>query len=287
VVSAPPWRFAWRDGPVWTAADGPRLVGIVNVTPDSFSDGGRHLAPAAAADHAARLVAEGADAIDIGAESTRPGHAALAWSDEWRRLEPALRRVRAAVDTPISVDTRHAEVARRALDFGAQAVNDVSGLADPAMAATLATTKAAVIVGHWRPRLGPWAPAEVFGTLGRARAALMARGVEPERIALDPGLGFGKDASDNWRLLAALSRLAAMGAAVMVGASRKRFVTAVAAGDDLNARDQATALVALWAALAGAAMLRVHAPAASVPAVRVAAALRAALAGVATEEAPT
>lgn len=282
VSGGPSWRFAWNAGPVWRAEDGARVVGVVNATPDSFSDGGRFLDPAAAAAHAVALVAAGADALDVGAESTRPGHTPIAWTEEWARLGPVLRRVRSSVSVPLSVDTRHAEVARRALDEGAQAVNDVSGLADGAMAAVVVAAQSAVIVGHWRPRpaAGGWPVEAVAADLGRARDALAAAGLGLDRIALDPGLGFGKGGADNWRMLAGLARVVGLGAPVMVGASRKRFVAAVAGTADLGVRDEVTAQIALWAALSGAAMVRVHAPAPTVRALRVARALaRAAQAG--------
>lgn len=271
----PSWRFAWNAGPIWRGEDGTRLVGVVNATPDSFSDGGRWMDPEAAAAHAAALVGEGADALDVGAESTRPGHTPVAWVEEWARLGPVLRRVRSSVSVPLSVDTRHAEVARRALDEGAQAVNDVSGLADRAMAAVVVAAQSAVIVGHWRvrPAGGGWTVEAVAGDLARARDALAAAGLGVDRIALDPGLGFGKGGADNWRILAGLGRLTGLGAPVMVGASRKRFVAAAAGTADLVARDEVTAQIGLWAALAGAAMVRVHAPAPTVRALRVARAL--------------
>jgi dihydropteroate synthase len=267
------WRFRWRGGPTWGWEDGLRLVGVVNVTPDSFTDGGRYLDPGRAAEHALRLVAEGADAVDVGAESTRPGHVPVPWQEEWERLAPALRRIRAEVAVPVSVDTRHAEVARRALDAGAQAVNDVSGLADPAMVEVVARAGAAVVVGHWRPRRRPWRPRTVRRQLERARAALLAAGVSPDAVALDPGLGFGKTGADNWRLLAHLGTLTGLGSAVMVGASRKRFAAALSGDGD--AADEMTAYVTLWAALAGAAMARVHAPGPSARARAVARALAA------------
>ncbi len=270
-----PWRFAWNDGTLWRGEDGTRIVGVLNVTPDSFSDGGRYLDPGAAAEQALALVEAGADAVDVGAESTRPGHGPVPWGEEWRRLEPALGRVRDAVSVPLSIDTRHAEVARRALDAGAQAVNDVSGLADPAMPDVLLAAAGAVIVGHWRPRpeTGAWHASRVAADLEGRRRALLEAGLPADRIALDPGLGFGKGAEDNWRILARLDRVVALGAAVMVGASRKRFVAAVAGGPALPATDDVTAHLSLWCALRGAAMVRVHAPAPTMRALAVARAL--------------
>jgi len=263
------WRFVWRGGPAWDDAGGTRLLGVVNATPDSFSDGGRFLDAAAAADQAERLVADGAGAIDVGAESTRPGHTALDPQTEWERLAPALQAVVARVRVPVSVDTRHAAVARRALDAGAAAVNDVSGLADPEMAGVIASAGASAIVGHWQPRLGPWQVAVVARALAAARAALVDAGVPPERVALDPGLGFGKQAEDNWRLLAGIDSMAPAGVALAVGASRKRFVTSLAATDELSARDQVTSLLTLWLAQRGVAMVRVHDAAASARALAV------------------
>jgi dihydropteroate synthase len=276
-----PWRFAWCGGPVWDASGGTRIVAIVNVTPDSFTDGGRFLAPEAAADHAVRLVAEGADALDVGAESTRPGHEPVDPEAEWCRLAPALARVRAAVDVPVSVDTRHAAVARRALDAGAQAINDVSGLGDPEMAALVGRTGSAVIVGHWRPRPPDrtWHAARVAADLAAARERLLRAGVAGERIALDPGLGFGKGAEDNWRIVAGLDTLVGLGSAVMVGASRKRFALAGAEGAGPAAADEIAGHLSLWCALRGTAMVRVHAPAPSRRALAIARALAAAEGG--------
>jgi dihydropteroate synthase len=281
-AALPTWRFAWRSGPLWESSAGTRLVGIVNVTPDSFTDGGAHLAPADAAAHAVRLVEEGADALDVGAESTRPGHVPLAAEEEWRRLGPALARIRAAVSVPLSVDTRHAAVAARALDAGAQAVNDVSGLGDPEMVQLVCASGAPIILGHWRPgRAGTWTAAAVLSDLLAERQRLLDAGVGPERVAVDPGLGFGKRGEDNWRIVAALPALVAAGPALMLGPSRKRFLAAAAGLDAMDAgvRDELTAYVTMWAALTGVALVRVHAPAPSRRALAIATAVRAGGAG--------
>jgi dihydropteroate synthase len=216
----------------------PAVMGIVNVTPDSFSDGGRFLDPGAAVDHALRLAAEGADILDVGGESTRPP--AYGPSDpvdtreEIRRVVPVIERLAAATPLPISVDTRKAEVGRAALDAGASIVNDVSALGhDPEMAPAVAGAGAAVVLMHMRgddPRTmqddlayGDFL-AEIGGALSAAAGRAIASGIPAPRIAIDPGLGFGKSAGQNLRLVARLSALLPLGYPVVLGASRKGFV---------------------------------------------------------------
>jgi dihydropteroate synthase len=264
------------------------VMGVVNVTPDSFSDGGRWLRPEAAIDHGRRLLAEGADLLDVGGESTRPGAARVPVEEEARRVLPVIRAL-AAEGAVVSVDTTRAEVARAALDVGAAIVNDVSaGQADPEMATLVARTGAAYVAMHWR---GPSATMdglaeyddvvrEVCAELRARVEALTAAGVDPRRLILDPGLGFAKTAEHNWRLLAALADLVALGRPVLVGASRKRFLGALLGPDGAPVppagRDDATAATTALAAAAGAWCVRVHAVRASADAVRVAAAVRAA-----------
>ena len=250
----------------------PRIAGILNVTPDSFSDGGRFLDPERALAHGLRLVEEGADLLDVGAESTRPGGGVygagariVPAAEEIERLLPVIERLRARLALPISVDTRKAEVARAALRAGADLVNDVSALADPDMAAVVARAGCPVVLMHSRGDLGTMqrdisfrdVVGEVRDELAAARQSATAAGIAPERIVLDPGLGFGKTAAQNLELLARLGELAELGAPLLVGASRKSFLGQVA-GEPPDGRLAASLAAAAWAARGGAALVRVH-----------------------------
>ena len=250
----------------------PRIAGILNVTPDSFSDGGRFLDPERALAHGLRLVEEGADLLDVGAESTRPGGGVygagariVPAAEEIERLLPVIERLRARLALPISVDTRKAEVARAALRAGADLVNDVSALADPGMAAVVARAGCPVVLMHSRGDLGTMqrdisfrdVVGEVRDELAAARQSATAAGIAPERIVLDPGLGFGKTAAQNLELLARLGELAELGAPLLVGASRKSFLGQVA-GEPPDGRLAASLAAAAWAARGGAALVRVH-----------------------------
>jgi len=254
-----------------------RLLGVVNVTPDSFSDGGRFLDPERAVEHALRLVDEGADALDLGAESTRPGGGVygagareVPADEELARLLPVLERLRPLTSVPLSVDTRKAAVARAALAAGADLVNDVSALADPAMAEVVRTARCPVILVHSRGELGSMQAriafrdvvADVRADLDAARRRATAAGIDERAVLLDPGLGFGKTAAQNLALLRATGELAALGAPLVVGASRKSFLGAVT-GAGVEARLPGSLAAAAWAAQGGAAMLRVHDVAAS------------------------
>ncbi len=258
--AADSWIFRWgAGGAVWTGAGGCRVLGIVNVTPDSFSDGGSYATAEDAVRQALALIDEGADALDVGGESTRPGHVPVDPGTEWERLRPVLAALRDRVSVPLSVDTRHASVAERALELGVQAVNDVTGLGDPEMAKIVLRLGASVILGDWQP--GSRAePRAVFGRVLERASDLESRGVPHDRIAVDPGLGFAKKGRDNWRILRELEDLVRAGYPVVLGASRKRFVTTLAGSQDLAVRDEVTAYVSLLAARAGAAMARVHRP---------------------------
>jgi len=266
-----------------------RVVGVLNVTPDSFSDGGLFLAHEAAVARGVGLRDAGADLVDVGGESTRPGAQRVPPTEELRRVLPVVRGLVAA-GVVVSVDTTRAEVARAAVEAGAAVVNDVSGgLADPEMAATVADLDAVYVLSHWR---GPSdvmtsravyddVVAEVRAELTDRLAAVVAAGVDPARIVLDPGLGFAKVAEHDWALLAGLGELAALGHPLLVGASRKRFLGALLAGPDAvppppAARDEATAVVSALAADRGAWGVRVHEVSGSVAAVRVAQAWRSA-----------
>jgi len=265
------------------------VMGVVNVTPDSFSDGGRWLDPQAAITHGLRLVADGADLVDVGGESTRPGADRVPVEEELRRVLPVVRALCTA-GVVVSVDTMRADVARAALDVGAAIVNDVSGgLADPAVPAVVAAARVPLVVMHWRgPSAGMEALAVYDDVVADVRAELHARvdalvgaGLDPRQLVLDPGLGFAKTAEHNWHLLAALDELADLGRPLLVGASRKRFLGSLLAGPDgaplpPGARDAATAATSALAAAAGVWAVRVHAVRESADAVRVAAAVAAA-----------
>ncbi len=258
-------------------------MGVLNVTPDSFSDGGRYLDPRRAADHALEMEAAGAAIIDIGAESTRPhGAREVPAAIEIERVAPVLKRLGGRLRVPISIDTRKAAVARVALDAGAAIVNDLSALeADPGMAPLVAARRCAVVLMHMRG--GPEnhmkfahyrdVVSEVEAFLAaRARDAIRA-GVAPSRIILDPGLGFAKQARHSLALLGALPRLCALGYPILVGASRKGFVR-VTAGAQPAAVESATAAVSAIAVAAGVALVRVHDVGLAVAAVKMAAAIK-------------
>ena len=244
------------------------LMGVVNVTPDSFSDGGRHLERDAAVQHALALAGAGADLIDLGGESTRPGSAEVPVQVELDRVLPVLEAVRAASDVPVSVDTRKAAVAREALRLGAVLVNDVSGLGhDPALANAVAEAGAALALMHIQgtpetmqvdPRYDD-VVAEVIDFLSGRIDRAVAAGVARERIWVDPGIGFGKTSGHNLFLLRHLSQLRVLRAPVLVGTSRKRFIGVLSGG---RAPDQrlpgSLASIAALAVLHGADVVRVH-----------------------------
>lgn len=260
------------------------VMGVVNVTPDSFSDGGRWFDASAAVDRGLTLMAEGADLLDVGGESTRPGAARVPLADELARVLPVVEQL-VAHGAVVSVDTTRAAVAAQAVERGAVLVNDVSGgMADPDMADVVARTGAAYVAMHWRGHADVMdahdayddVVADVRRELAQRVEALRAAGVRDEQVVLDPGLGFAKTGESNWPLLAHLPQLVGDGYPVLVGASRKRFLGHLMAGPDGTpaapaARDDATAAVTALAAVAGAWAVRVHEVAASAAAVRVAA----------------
>ena len=243
------------------------LVGILNATPDSFSDGGLHLDPARAAAAAAELVAQGARMLDLGAESTRPGAAPVPPDEERQRLLPVLRAVRAAVGVPISVDTTKADVAREALDAGADLVNDVSaGRFDPDMLPLCARTGVPVVLMHMQgtpatmqldPRYTDVVTEVCAFLAARAEAAVEA-GVARDAIVVDPGIGFGKTVEHNCRLLRRLDLIAALGYPVLVGVSRKGFIGGLLGGRATGARLHGTAAAVALAVAGGARLVRVH-----------------------------
>ena len=262
------------------------VMGIVNVTPDSFSDGGRYLDPGAAVARCLELLAEGADLLDLGGESTRPGSEAVPGAEQWRRLGPVLTRLaRERPQAAISIDTRSAEVAERALAAGARIVNDVSALADPAMAGVVARAGAGLVLMHMRGTPDTMqretaygdVTAEVADYLRSRLSAAEAAGVARDCVALDPGIGFAKSAQGSLELLARLPELAAIGRPVLVGASRKSFLARLT-GDEGPPEERVPASLAA-AALAtwqGAHILRVHDVAPTVRAMKLAAAARSA-----------
>ncbi len=258
------------------------LMGVVNVTPDSFSEGGRFLDPEAAYRHARALVDEGADLLDIGAESTRPGSRPVSAEEEQARLLPVLRRLLKEPPCPVSVDTTKREVAEAALALGAHMVNDVTGLAaGPDLARVCARHGAALCLVHMQgtPATMQEAPryddllGEVRARLGQAVATAEAAGVAPEAICIDPGIGFGKTLAHNLTLLKRLDALAPLDKPILVGPSRKRFIGALLGGPPAE-RLEGTLAACVMAVQAGAHILRVHDVGAVRRAVRVAEAIR-------------
>ncbi|NMO04783.1 dihydropteroate synthase [Gordonia sp. TBRC 11910] len=262
-----------------------KLLGVLNVTADSFSDGGRYLDVDAAIGHGVALAAQGADIVDVGGESTRPGAHRIDADVEAARVVPVIEAL-AAHGVTVSVDTMRASVAQAAIDAGARLVNDVSGgRADAQMAKVVAAAGIPWILMHWRPLSdagrgsGPFSPAdfthrvavsdgyrdvvaEVSGELLAQVDTAVAAGVDPDKIILDPGLGFAKDADHNWALLRALPTLVGLGFPILVGASRKRFLGSLLAADGADrppaGREVATAAISALAAAAGAWGVRVH-----------------------------
>jgi dihydropteroate synthase len=258
-------------------------MGVVNVTPDSFSDGGLWLEPDAAVAHGLSQLADGADLVDVGGESTRPGAERPPVAEELRRVLPVIEALSAA-GAIVSIDTMRAEVAAAAVRAGASVVNDVSGgHADPEMLATVAGLDVPYVLMHWRGHSvdmqarATYADvvAEVHAELVTAVSDAVAAGIDPGRIAVDPGLGFAKTGEHNWTLLRRLARLHDLGLPILVGASRKAFLGSLLADEQGSPRpalerDDASAAVSALAALAGAWCVRVHDVRRTLDAVRVA-----------------
>ncbi|MFO7589239.1 MAG: dihydropteroate synthase [Gemmatimonadota bacterium] len=255
------WRVRGRDVPL----DRPVVLGILNVTPDSFSDGGRWRDPGAAVDRALALSAQGADLVDVGGESTRPGAEPVDAREEWSRIGPVVKAL-AGAGVPVSLDTTKGEVAGRGLDEGAVAVNDVSGLRfDPGIADLCARAGAGLVLMHMRgdPRTMQADPdyGDLVGEVARflaSQASLAGRrGVEPERIVVDPGIGFGKSVAGNLELLARCDAFASLGYPVLVGPSRKSFIGKVL---DLPVGERLEGTIAACVAglFRGARLFRVH-----------------------------
>lgn len=258
--------MAWRiRGRILETGGRTLVMGVLNVTPDSFSDGGRFLDPDVAVARGLTMLAEGADLLDVGGESSRPGAAPVDPAVESARVTPVIRALRAASGAPISVDTRRACVARAALDAGADIVNDISALGDPEMADVVRRAGAGLVLMHMRGEPATMQDAPVYADVVaevaeflRARLdRAVAAGLVPEAVALDPGIGFGKTFEHNLTLMAGLPRLAAIGRPVLVGVSRKSVVgglTGRGGGD----RMAGSLGLAAYLALRGAAVLRVH-----------------------------
>ena len=258
-----PWRLRTKTlfpGPI------PRLMGVVNVTPDSFSDGGKFFEPAAAVEHGLRLAAEGADVLDIGGQSTRPGAAAVAAEEELRRVLPVVVALRKQTETPISIDTSSAQVAAECLAAGAEIINDITALtADSQIVALAASSGCGICAMHMQgtpqtmqvdPRYGDVVE-EVLAWLAARRKALVAAGIAPDRIAVDPGIGFGKTTAHNLALLRNLPRFHELDCPMLIGVSRKAFIGHVL-GDSKVDRTAGTIGAALGAARRGVEVLRVH-----------------------------
>lgn len=271
-------RYAWKmaGGRVLELGAVSRVMGILNVTPDSFSDGGLHLDFRAAVAHGEAMVREGADLIDVGGESTRPGAPEVPAEEEIRRVVPVIEALR-PLGVPISIDTRKAAVARKALEAGAVVVNDVSGLRfDPELAETVKRFGAGLVVMHSRGTPEDMAGnsryhdvvEEVSRELREACGRAAAAGIAPEAVMIDPGLGFAKTAAHNLALIRHLDRLVALGRPILVGGSRKSFIGRILDRPPLD-RLEGSLAVAVAAALAGAHVLRVHDVGSTIAALRV------------------
>jgi dihydropteroate synthase/dihydroneopterin aldolase len=279
VVGRPTDAFSADDlcpTPVWLL-----VMGIINVTPDSFSDGGQFLDAAAAIAQAQRLICDGAHIIDIGGESTRPGSQRVSADAEAARVLPVVEALRDS-NVLLSVDTMRASLAAASIERGASIINDVSGgLADPAMLSTVAELGCDYVIQHWRGHAA--GGGEPYGNVvTEVRDALLARvdaalaaGIKDAHIIIDPGIGFGKSREDDWSIVAALAKITGLGYRVLLGASRKRFLAEVSTGDAPQDRDVATAAVSLLAAQAGVWAVRVHDVQATVDALAVGARIEA------------
>lgn len=240
----------------------PVIMGVLNVTPDSFSDGGRFQSPGAALAQAKKLVADGADIIDVGAESTRPGSTPVPLEEEWRRLEPVLAPLLAEVAAPFSIDTTKAEIARRAVALGVSVINDVWGLQrDSAMADVVAETGAAVVIMHNRESIDPDLDiqSELWRFFERSLNLADRAGISRSRILIDPGIGFGKTKAQNLKALALTGRLrAAFDLPILVGVSRKRLMSEPSGGAGVEEQLAGTLAANLAALARGASVFRVH-----------------------------
>ena len=255
-----PLRLKLPDGRVLASRGRTLIMGILNVTPDSFSDGGLFAARDAAIAQAERMAEEGADIIDIGGESTRPGHERVTEDDEKHRVLPVLEALAKRLTLPLSIDTQKAAVAQAALAAGASIVNDVWGLQGDAGMAAIAGPAAGAVVMHNRqaPDAAIDIVAEVKAYLARSLAIAESVGLTRERVLIDPGIGFGKTQSQNLQLIARLAELHELGAPILVGLSRKSFLGRILAEDVPTARLYGTIAANVVAARAGASVVRVH-----------------------------
>ena len=266
------------------ALDRSLIMGVINVTPDSFSDGGLWMDTEDAVRHGLDLIAQGADVIDVGGESTRPGAVRIDAEEELRRITPVVRELAAAGAT-VSVDTMRADVAEHALAAGARVINDVSGgRADPRVLAVAADAEVPFVLMHWREHSATMqnnthyddVVADIKAEMAPQIEAALAAGIKADRLIVDPGLGFSKTGDQNWSVLSRLEEFHAMGFALLVAASRKRFIGELLSGEGeepvpTDKRAGATAAVTVLAAAAGAWCVRVHEVPANLDAVRVAA----------------
>ncbi len=262
--------------------DTPLVMGILNVTTDSFSDGGRFINTSAAIKHGVQMAGEGADILDVGGESTRPGSAGVSLKEELRRVIPVISKLRSETDALISIDTRKSEVAKAALDAGADIINDVSAMtADPAMAEVVAGSEAGVILMHMKgtPADMQKDPSyrnvvrEVVAYLKARLAASAKHGIDRERIAIDPGLGFGKNTEHNLKLITALGTIRTLRRPVVIGISRKRTIGAIT-GRESDDRMAGSLAAHAYCAMNGADILRVHDVRETVDAIKVLIAIR-------------
>jgi len=266
----------------------PKVMGVINVTPDSFSDGGKFLSFESAMEQARLLVSQGAEILDVGGESTRPGSNRISMEEEQARVLPVIEAIKKELKVLVSIDTMNSETASRAVDSGADIVNDVSGgLADPKMFQAIAAKNCLYVLGHWRgfsdvmDQRAQYSDVarEVVGELAEQVSVAVASGISRERIIVDPGLGFAKDMQQNWDLVARLDELKQLGLPILVGASRKRFIAHALDREnpqdvDHGRRDVATAVLTalllqrkLWG-------VRVHNVQTTVDAISVVAALK-------------
>ena len=268
------WRIPCKKGELLLGKK-TLIMGILNVTPDSFSDGGRYVSMEDAVAHAVAMQAAGADIIDIGGESTRPGHTPIAVEEERRRIMPLIEKLASLLQVPISVDTYKPEVARAALAAGAAMVNDIWGLQkDPQMAVLAAREKCPVIVMHnqedteYNDLIG-----DMMRFFTRSKQIALENGMQEEQIIFDPGIGFGKHGGQNLEVLRRLAEFAALGRPLLIGTSRKRFIGA-ATGLPVTEREWGTAASVVWAIAQGAQIVRVHQVAETRQAVAVADAIK-------------
>jgi dihydropteroate synthase len=254
----------------------PLIMGVINVTPDSFFEESRHPGTSDAIATALRFAAEGADIVDVGGESTRPGHVPIEAEEELNRVLPVVKELSRSISVPVSIDTYKAKVAERALAAGAKIVNDVWGLSrDPAMAPTVAAHNAAVVIMHNREKIDPSLDIldEIEGFFGRALERAATAGIRNDRIVLDPGIGFGKTLGQNLAVLARLEEIVELGFPILLGVSRKSFIGKLvpsAPGERLPA----TIAANIIGVLGGVAIIRVHDVAAHVQALKIAEAIR-------------